>query len=242
VHRLLPFALAAVLAGAASAATAGAPPAPVPILEYHVVGDPPPGAPYPELYVSVADFRAEMAWLARHGYHPVTLDAVWRNWHAGAPLPPRPVALTFDDGYPQDVDVVRPILQARRWPAMLNLHIGNLIPARVRRLVAAGWEIDSHTFTHPDLTTIGPDALRHEIADSRRWIQGVYHQPVLFFCYPSGRYDATVIAAVQRAGYAGAESERPVLASPGDRFELGRFEILRSDGVAGMAAKLGASP
>ena len=103
----------------------------VPVLAYHVIGDPPAGALYPGLYVSVADFRAQMGWLARRGYHPVTMNALWRHWTRGSPLPAKPIALTFDDGYPEDVDVVRPILRARHWPATLNLHVGNLIPARV---------------------------------------------------------------------------------------------------------------
>jgi peptidoglycan/xylan/chitin deacetylase (PgdA/CDA1 family) len=235
---VLALALAAALAGAA-AASAAPESTPVPVLAYHVVGDPPPGAPQPGLYVSVADFRAQLDWLARHGYHPVTMDALWRHWTRGAPLPPRPIALTFDDGYPEQVDVVRPLLRARRWPASLNLHIGNLTPARVRTLIAAGWEVDAHTFTHRDLTTLGPNDLRREVAGSRRWIQRVFGQPVRFFCYPSNRYDATVIAAVKAAGYYGAETENPIPASPGDRFTLGRYEILRTDGVTGLAAKLG---
>src|SRR5262249_32103517 len=62
--------LALVCAAAAAGgriATAAAPRAtPVPILEYHVIGDPPPGAPYPALYVAEADFRAQLTWLERH--------------------------------------------------------------------------------------------------------------------------------------------------------------------------------
>ena len=233
--------LAVILAITGAQASIAARPAstPVPILAYHVVGDPPAGAPYPGLYVSVAEFRAQLAWLARRGYRPVTLNALRRHWRDGAPLPRKPIALTFDDGYPEDVDVVRPLLRAYGWPATLNFQIGNLVPARVRMLIAAGWEIDAHTFTHRDLTTLGPKELRREIAGSRRWIQRVFGQPVRFFCYPSSRYDATVIAAVRAAGYYGAQTERPERASPNDRFTLGRFEVLRGDGVAGLAAKLG---
>jgi len=234
------LAVVALLAGGGGASAAPTP-TPVPILAYHVVGDPPPGASQPGLYASVVDFRAQMAWLARHGYHPVTLNAVWRHWVHGTRLPAKPIALTFDDGYPEHVDVVLPILRSYHWPAMLNLHIGNLTPARVRKLIAAGWEVDAHTFTHRDLTTLGPSDLLREVAGSRRWIQHVFGQPVRFFCYPASRYNATVIAAVRAAGYYGAETERPVLATPTERFTLGRFEILRSDGVAGLASKLGES-
>src|SRR5262249_48642747 len=101
--------------------------------------------------------------------------------------------------------------------------------------------IDAHTFTHRDLTTLGPADLRREVAGSRVWIQRVFGQAVRFFCYPSSRYDATVIAAVRAAGYYGAEPENPAPAPPPDPFTLRRLEILRTDGVAGLAAKLGAA-
>src|SRR5207253_11292230 len=136
---------------------------------------------------------------------------VYRSWRSGGwlGLPTKPVVFTFDDGYPQDPSVALPVLQARGWPAVLNLQIGNLVPARVRMLIAAGWEIDAHTFTHPDLTGVGSAQLEREVAGSRKWIQSVFGQPVNFFCYPYGKYDATVIAAVQGAGYLGAETELP---------------------------------
>jgi peptidoglycan/xylan/chitin deacetylase (PgdA/CDA1 family) len=229
--------LALALGGAAgNAATTGAS---VPILEYHVIGDPPAGAPLPGLYLSVADFRAQLDWLAAHGYRAVTMDAVWRHWTSGAPLPPKPVVLTFDDGYAPDVTVVRPLLHARHWPGNLNLHIGNLVPANVRLLIASGWEIDAHTFTHRDLTTESAADLAHDVAGSRSWLRGVFHVPANFFCYPAGRYDDTVVAAVRRAGYDGAEAEHPTRATLADRWALGRFEILRGTGAAGLASLLG---
>lgn len=236
-------ALVLVLAGAAITLTpsaTGASPgsAAVPILEYHVIGDPPAGAHLPGLYLSVADFRAQLAWLAKHGYQAVTLDRVWRFWTAGGTLPKKPVVLTFDDGYPADVSVVRPLLLARHWPGNLNLHIGNLVPARVRELIRAGWEIDAHTFQHLDLTTESTSQLAHDVGGSRSWIRGVFHVPADFFCYPAGRYDARVIAAVQQGGFDGAEAETRKPAVLADRWALGRFEILRGTGAPALAALL----
>src|SRR6478672_5946453 len=49
---------------------------PVPILEYHVLGEPPAGVAYPELYVARPDFRHQLEWLDRHGYQAVTLEQV----------------------------------------------------------------------------------------------------------------------------------------------------------------------
>lgn len=230
---------AVIVAFAPGQASAGATPTPVPILEYHVVGDPSPGAPVPGLYTSVADFSAQMAWLAGHGYHAVTLGSVYRQWTGRGTLPPKPVALTFDDGYPQDYTTVLPVLRRHGWVGNLNLQIGNLVPKHVRELIAAGWEVDAHTFTHPDLTRVSPAQLREEVAGSRSWIRAVFHVPVLFFCYPAGRYDAAVVAEVRRAGYVGAEAETPGSASPSNgMFTLDRFEMLRGEGASGLAAKL----
>jgi len=234
----LAFAWPASGAAGAPAGTASR----VPILEYHVIADPAPGAPNPGLYVSPSVFHAQLDWLARHGYHPVTLDQLFRSWRSKGrvPLPRRPVVLTFDDGYPEDVSVVMPELRARGWRAVLNLQIGNLVPARVRELIAAGWEIDAHTFTHPDLTTVGPSQLRREVATARKWIQNVFRVPVDFFCYPAGRYDDAVLTEVRGAGYLGGEAEGGGAASPtGDPYTLPRIEVLRSAGVTGLAAQLG---
>lgn len=212
----------------------------VPILMYHAIGSPPANTLYSELYVSARDFRAHVGWLATHGYHAVTLRRVYDNWIRGSSLPAKPVVLSFDDGHPGHVDVALPALSARHWPGVLNLRIGNLIPARVRALVRGGWEIDSHTFSHRDLTRLDTRALRREIAGSRAWIRGVLHVRVDFFCYPSGRYDDTVVRETRRAGYLGATTTDYGFATPRDGlWTLRRVRVDGSDGVAGLARKLG---
>ena len=218
--------------------------APVPILMYHVIAPPLPNAPYPELYVKPADFAGQVRWLADHGYDAVTLRQVYDYWHGTAALPRKPVVLTFDDGYRSDFTAALPTLRARHWPGVLNLEVRNLQPVwgtrpgMVRALIAAGWEIDAHTLTHPDLTTVGPADLRREVAGSRAAIRRMFHQPVDFFCYPSGRYDAAVVAAVRDAGFLGATTETEGLARPDSLYTLDRVRVDGSDGVSGFAAKL----
>jgi peptidoglycan/xylan/chitin deacetylase (PgdA/CDA1 family) len=218
--------------------------APVPILMYHVLAPPLPNAPYPALYVKPADFRAQVAWLAAHGYHAVTLRQIYDYWRGTRGLPRKPVVLTFDDGYHSDFTVALPTLRARDWPGVLNLEVRNLQPVwgarpgMVRQLIAAGWEIDAHTMTHPDLTTVDPARLRYEVAGSRAAIRRMFHQPVDFFCYPAGRYDAAVVAAVRAAGFLGATTENEGFARPDSLFTLDRVRVNGGDGVAGLAAKL----
>ncbi|MDO8211343.1 polysaccharide deacetylase family protein [Conexibacter sp. CPCC 206217] len=207
---------------------------PVPILMYHVTTDPPADAPYPDLYVRRSEFEEQMQALKDAGYTAVTQQEVWDFWHRGGPLPERAVVVSIDDGYLSNYLNARPVLKRLGWPAVLNLEIANLqqpewglTPGKVRELMADGWEIDSHTITHPDLTTVDAARLKAEVADSRRRLQRAFGVPVNFFCYPAGRYDDATLAAVEAAGYLAATTVNPGLADPdeGARFTLNRVRV-----------------
>ena len=221
---------------------------PVPILMYHVIGDAPAGAPYPPLWVGERDFAAQMRWLARHGYEAVTQRDVWKHWHRGAVLPRKPVVISFDDGYRSVAQAALPHLRSRSWPGVLNLTVknltvsGGLSPFKVRTLIAAGWELASHTLTHPDLPSLGDAALAREVGDSRRVLRSRFGVPVDFFCYPAGRYDARVIRAVRRAGYLGATTTVEGLARPDEPYELRRIRVSGGDGLDDFARKLDGRP
>jgi peptidoglycan/xylan/chitin deacetylase (PgdA/CDA1 family) len=234
------LALAAVLAVVPAGAAAAPSPSgrPVPILMYHVIGDPHPGAPYPGLYVRPHDFVAQMHALAGAGYHAVTQRQVFEYWRAKGTLPAKPIVLSFDDGYLGDETVALPTLRSLHWPGVLNLQVDNLARGRVVNLKRAGWEIDAHTFTHPDLTHVDAARLWREVDGSRREIQRRYHVPVLFFCYPAGRYNAAVVDAVRRAGYWGATTTIVGLARPADPYTLNRVRVSEGQTAAGLLAEL----
>src|SRR3954453_20023314 len=129
---------------------------PVPILEWHVLGAPGPGVPYPELYVTRHDFSAQMDWLDRQGYEAVTLEQVEDAWWRGGTLPPKPVVLSFDDGYRPQFTFALPELRRHGWAGLLNLKAegSDLYESNVKKLIAAGWQLASHTIDHSDLTTL----------------------------------------------------------------------------------------
>jgi peptidoglycan/xylan/chitin deacetylase (PgdA/CDA1 family) len=214
---------------------------PVPILEYHVLGAPAAGAPYPELYVTRPDFHREMNWLDEHGYQAVTLEEVEDAWYDGGTLPARPVVISFDDGYRPQFTYALPELRNHGWPGVLNLKAegSDLYESNVRAMIGAGWELAAHTIDHSDLTTLDAATLKRETAGARQILRREYGVPVKDFCYPAGRFDATVIAAVEAAGYVTATTEIPGEASREAPYELARFEILGSTGVDGLAADLG---
>jgi peptidoglycan/xylan/chitin deacetylase (PgdA/CDA1 family) len=216
----------------------------VPILMYHVIAKRPAGAPYPSLFVPQSEFAAQMSWLASRGYRAVTLDRVFAAWRGRRALPKKPIVLTFDDGSASIPRNAMPVLRKLRWPGVLNLKLGNvrehggITAGQVKRLIRAGWEVDSHTISHRDLTTLSEAALRHEVADSRWVLQRRFHVPARFFCYPAGRYDARVIAAVRAAGYLGATTTRYGLARSRTPFELARVRVDGGDGASGLRRKL----
>lgn len=216
---------------------------PTPVLMYHVIAPPPDDAPYPDLYVTPQRFRQHMAFLDRHGYQVVTLQHVWDLWHGGVRLPEKPVVITFDDGFRSWYTEAYPVLKTHGWVGTMNLAVSHLdrdISVRwVQRLVAAGWELNSHSLTHPDLTVLGQRDLRREVAGSRTRLRNLFHVEVNFFCYPSGRYDEDVLNEVRRAGYLGATTTVEGLAVPKNPFSMRRVRISGSDDVRALARKLG---
>jgi len=213
---------------------------PVPILEYHVLGPAPANAPYPELYVSRPDFHRQMNWIDDHGYQAVTLDQVEKAWYENGALPAKPVVVSFDDGYRSQFTYALPELRKHGWAGVLNLKAedSDLYTSNIEAMLAAGWELAAHTIHHLDLTELDASHLKEEVAGSRAILRREYGVPVNNFCYPAGRFDETVIAAVKAAGYTGATTEIPGYADRERPYELDRFEILGSTGVTGLAADL----
>ena len=240
----LPAGVGRFAAAAAPRMVAGPRDKPVPILMYHLIGDPPAGEPYPDLFVSLSDFASQMRYLEGHGFTAVTLTQLAAFWHGTGKLPAKPVVLSFDDGYRSDWRAAAPILQRIGWPGVLNLCMnavhahGDLPVPLVHGLVRAGWEIDDHTLTHPDLTTLDAAGLHREIVVSRAVLQALSGEPVSFFCYPSGRFDATVVAAVKAAGFVGATTTDEGLATPADLFTLARVRVHRAMSLAAFAQAL----
>ncbi|MBJ7353358.1 MAG: polysaccharide deacetylase family protein [Thermoleophilaceae bacterium] len=218
---------------------------PVPILMYHVTKTAPAGTPYPELWVSRDDFTAQMDWLAENGYTGITMAQLFNYWDEGFKLPKKPVVISFDDGYPSQASNARPVLAKHKWPGVLFLEQRNVDSAEtgfktsmVKKLLASGWELGSHTINHSDLTTLGPSELEAEVAESKERISKQFGVPIEFFCYPAGKFDDAAVAAVEDAGYKGATTVEEGVATPDKPFELKRIRINSDDGVDGFASKM----
>jgi peptidoglycan/xylan/chitin deacetylase (PgdA/CDA1 family) len=120
----------------------------------------------------------------------------------------------------------------------------------LRSLSTAGWEIGSHTSTHPDLTTLDDAALDRELTSSRALCEEELAEPCKTLAYPFSAHDRRVRERARAAGYEAAVILDNYLAIPpgslvrpgrqAEMFGLLREGVYRRDGWARLLAK--ASP
>lgn len=117
------------------------------------------GEPLDGSAVSVDTLVKQFSWLAAHGYQPISLRQ-WRNANGPQDLPPRPVLLTFDDGYASFSEYVLPLLELFNFPAVLA-PVTSWINAPVDQPVLYGDELvpRDHFLTWPELQQISESGL-----------------------------------------------------------------------------------
>jgi peptidoglycan/xylan/chitin deacetylase (PgdA/CDA1 family) len=199
--------------------------------------------------VTPALFAEQMHALAAAGYHAVTMNQMWDNWHDGTPLPAgKPIVISFDNGYESQYRFALPVLRAMGWVGDENLQLsglpvsqGGLSERQVRGLVAAGWELDTQGYNHAALITLDASELRFQVTVARQRIRALYGVHADWFCYPSGQYDAAVIAAVKAAGFRGSTTVVPGWASPTENpYRLPRLRVLGGTSPSSLLAEISA--
>lgn len=212
----------------------GRPAVHVPILMYHYIRvnpDPRDQLGF-NLSVTPDDFRAQMDWLAANGYHPVDFEDIRAYFAGKQPLPARPVVLTFDDGYKDLYTTAYPILRQHGFKGVAYIVSGflgapnNVDYDQVKEMDVNGIQIGSHTISHVDLTKTSDDELQHQVRDPKATLEQLLGHPILDFCYPAGRYDNRVEAAVAAAGYDTATTTNPgTVHSLSDRYAWTRVRV-----------------
>jgi peptidoglycan/xylan/chitin deacetylase (PgdA/CDA1 family) len=187
-------------------------------------------------------FHAQMAVLLERGYSVVTMEEVIGWSRHRQPIRSPAVVLTFDGGYRSQLDNAVPTLETLKLPATFfpmsaSLDDSEISGRDLAALAAQGHTIGCHTHTHPDLTTLAPEALESEVAGSKRVLEDVVGQPVTAFCYPYGVRDSRVVAAVRSAGFEVAFTvDLGGVKSGDDPYQLRRIAILGEPGRTDFAA------
>ncbi len=186
----------------------------IPILMYHEVTSGPNS-----LYVPVEKFREQMQFLAKSGYHTVTM-AQAREMLREKKIPAKTIVLTFDDGYTSVYTNAWPILQEYGFTGTVYVctsffgRSNYLTIDQTKQLAAAGIEIGSHTCNHISLKEASYDQQVKEIVVSKQVLEENLGQPCLSFCYPTGTYSDITPGIIKDAGYTSAVTVAYGHASP----------------------------
>lgn len=225
----------------------------VPILMYHYISTPPPDADIYRTDLSVAPetFAAHLDYLQAEGYTTIPLKDLLSYLATGRPeLPPKPIVLTFDDGYEDNYLNAFPALKAR---GMIGTFFvitdfasqdrpGYADWTQLAEMAAAGMEIGSHSRDHPNLAGKDLDYLVWQALGSKETIEAHIGSHPHILSYPAGSYDQLVIDVFRSAHYWGAVTTRQGIIQRSDRaFELKRIRIRNTTDVAQLAHLLNAT-
>jgi peptidoglycan/xylan/chitin deacetylase (PgdA/CDA1 family) len=214
------------------------------ILTYHSVG-----ARVHDMNVTPANFAAQMEWLAANARVICLAEAA--DGCEG-------VAITFDDGYRDNLTNAAHVLRALRLTATCFICTGRMGGVmdpcedsaagalmtwnEARELAASGIDIGAHTMTHPHLSQLCEEDQRREIAESASMIAEQFGYNPEAFAYPYGSsadYNAASIRLVREAGFRYAVSNRYGVNPPGsDRWTLRRIWIDTTDTLDTFQAKV----
>ncbi|MDH7602908.1 MAG: polysaccharide deacetylase family protein [Armatimonadota bacterium] len=235
------------------------------VLLYHRIGMPRLSSLVAGQYVLPRFFRAQLDYLSYRGWNAVTLARVVEQIGGSEIRDSNNFAITFDDAYLGVYDHACPALAARDMTATIFVVVDCIggvnewdsaagdvreplmSVGQIREIAESGFEIGSHTLTHPHLLTLNESDLRREIADSKKKLEDIIGREVVAFSYPYGEYDQRVVNAVAEAGYRYAVATKlGTVRDDTNCFEIPRVNIrwntvgrllMRKIGRAGRAAR-----
>jgi peptidoglycan/xylan/chitin deacetylase (PgdA/CDA1 family) len=216
------------------------------VLCYHALSPDWPAA----LSTTPERFEEQLRWLVGRGYRGATFEQV-----VTSPPAARTVAVTFDDGYRSVLELALPIMRRLGLPGSIYVptnyagqagpmawdgidqwiggpHEQELHPLgwdELGTLAAEGWEVGSHTRSHPRLTQLGDADLADELEGSKAACERGMGRACRTIAYPYGDVDGRVVAAARRAGYEAAASLPKGRFTRGEPLDWPRVGVYNAD-------------
>jgi peptidoglycan/xylan/chitin deacetylase (PgdA/CDA1 family) len=225
----------------------------LPVLMYHRIGDADRDDSF--LYVSETAFKTQMRWLGDNGFETLSLDRAVELWTYNR-SPSRSVLITFDDAFAETLAVAARVLTEANMRATVFAPAGLLgrevelrspgqdSHSTSRGRIASGnelkawrdqgFDVGSHSSTHPDLTSETPARILTEAQDSRRNLEEILQTPVVDFCYPYTHHNSICRRLVERCGYRSAFAGEPPTR---DLYAIPRMMIYPHDSISRFSRK-----
>ncbi|MCK4575894.1 polysaccharide deacetylase family protein [candidate division WOR-3 bacterium] len=220
----------------------------IPVLAYHKVNN---RFEWGVTRVLPSQFAKQMRFLYKRKYKATTLSNMLENDDNG-----KIVGITFDDAYKDFMRNAFSILKDYSFKAtvfVVTNYIGkkNLWDVNfgfrkfvhmdwfdLRDLVKAGFEIGSHTHTHPDLTKITKESVRRELQYSKKILEDKLGVSIHFISYPFGRYSKEIKEIALECGYKGGVCLSHPFKKKNDIFEIDREGVYVFETIDDFKAKL----
>jgi len=213
------------------------------VLMYHAIGTSIENDTRSLYNIAPKKFKEHMRYLAEYYKNylvPFDLSALEGN--------SLKIALTFDDGYRDNLTIAAPILAELGIPftifictgAVAELKTGFLTPKDVREMATLpGVRIGSHTISHTCLTECDDFQLNEELIGSRSYLEDLIGVEVNLLSYPHGAVDIRVRNMAENAGYQiGATSRFDINKYGRDPLLLCRTDIWAQDNLSTFKQKI----
>jgi peptidoglycan/xylan/chitin deacetylase (PgdA/CDA1 family) len=184
----------------------------VPVLCYHHIKDwkLDEKASLKLLLVPVANFKAQIKSLADSGYHTITPDEYYAYLTTGAPLPSKPVMITFDDTDGEQFSIAAAELNKYHFKGVffimtIALNKKNYMSnAQLKELSDQGHVIAAHTWDHFRVDRYTEKDYEKELIKPKQQLEAIIGKPVDYFAYPYGLEDPKLFPVLEKCGYKAA--------------------------------------
>ena len=186
----------------------------IPILAFHKIQK---SFDFSITYITPRRFEAQLKYLTNSGYQSISLHEYIVNKNING----KKVIFTFDDASTSVFEFAFPLLtkynfkasifvitqfvgKPNRWDYnFLKKGYGHCDWEQIRTLASKGWEVGSHTVSHPNLRALSNRQSWYEIKTSKNILEDRLQMPINIISYPFGKYNERVLEKVKEAGYLG---------------------------------------
>ena len=207
------------------------------ILTYHSFG-PKPAKPETKMQlhyrVTSESFESQLKYLSENGYTTITFNQLANHYLNNTPIPAKSIVLTFDDGWKTQYEYAVPLLEKYHMTGtffIITKTIGGpyMTWDEIKDLDKNGFEVASHSETHPMLPKVSATQLHAEIWNSKATLETELGHPITTFAYPYYMYNSAVESEIKSAGYIAARAGWSKLANSADTiFALKSQEVVNN--------------